>query len=44
MESEKKIVKEFLAIRDKFAKIGFELIGTKDINTVPIYFVKEKKK
>jgi len=43
MNSERKYAKEFLAIKDKFDKIGFEIIGTKDINTVPIYCVKEKK-
>lgn len=44
IDYERKYAKEFLVIKDKFDKIGFEIIGTKDINTDPIYCVKEKKK
>lgn len=37
------IAKEFLVIKDFFDKIGYELVGTKDINNEKIYLVKEKK-
>ena len=43
MDSERKFAKEFLAAKDKFDKIGFEVVGTKDIHNNPIYFVKKKK-
>ena len=43
MNSERKYAKEFLAVKDKLDKIGFEVIGTKDINTEPIYCVRKKK-
>ena len=43
MDSERKFAKEFLAAKEKFDKIGFEVIGTKDVHKKPIYFVKEKK-
>ena len=39
---EVKIAKEFLAAQDFFNKIGYELIGTKDINEETIFLVKEK--
>jgi len=38
------IDKEFLATRDFFYKIGFEVVGTKDINNEILYVVKKKKK
>ena len=34
----------FLVIKDFFDKIGYELVGNKDINNEKIYLVKEKKK
>ena len=37
------IAKEFLAAQDLFDKIGFEIIGTKDINNKFHYVVKKKK-
>ena len=43
MNFERKYAKELLAAKDKLDKIGFEIVGTKDINTEPIYFVREKK-
>lgn len=42
-QKKRKNAKEFLAIKDKFDKIGFEIIGTKDINNEEIYLVKKKK-
>jgi hypothetical protein len=39
---EVKVAKEFLAAKDKLEKIGFEIVGTKDIKEEPIYFVKKK--
>jgi len=43
MNKERKFAEEFLAAQDFFNKIGFELIGTKDINNEEIYLVKKKK-
>ena len=43
MNLERKFAKEFLAAQDFFNKIGFEIIGTKDINNEEIYLVKKKK-
>ena len=37
------IAEEFLVIKDFFDKIGYELVGTKDINNERFYLVKEKK-
>ena len=37
------IAKEFLAAQDFFENLGFELIGTKDINNEDIYLVRKKK-
>jgi len=37
------IAKKFLVIKDFFDKIGYELVGTKDINNEKIYLVREKK-
>jgi len=42
-QKKRKNAKEFLAIKDKFDKIGFEIIGNKDINNEEIYLVKKKK-
>ncbi|MFW9822146.1 MAG: hypothetical protein ACFFE4_04385 [Candidatus Thorarchaeota archaeon] len=42
MDTERKYAKEFLVVKEKLEKIGFEIIGTKDINEDPIYFVREK--
>ena len=39
-----KIAIEFVKTRKFFEKIGFELIGTKDINGERIFLVKKKKK
>ena len=36
------IALEFLEYKEKFNGMGFELIGTKDINEKTIYLVKEK--
>ena len=36
------IATEFLAKKERFNGMGFELIGTKDINEDIIYLVKEK--
>ncbi len=44
MDSESRLAEEFLAAQDFFNKIGFELIGTKEINKEEIYLVKKKKK
>jgi len=35
------IAKDFLAAKDFYDKIGYELIGTKDINNETIFLVKE---
>ncbi|MFW9972275.1 MAG: hypothetical protein ACFFDF_18970 [Candidatus Odinarchaeota archaeon] len=40
---EVKIAKEFLAAQVFFNKIGFEIVGTKDINEETIYLVRKKK-
>lgn len=40
---EVKIAKDFLAKQDLFDTIGFEIIGTKDINARTIFLVREKK-
>jgi len=42
MDSERKFAKEFLAAKGFFDKIGFKLVGTKDINDEEIYLVKKK--
>ena len=36
------IAKEFLEKKETFNGMGYELIGTKDINEDTIYLVKEK--
>ena len=38
------IDKKFLAAKNFFDKIGWELVGTKDISNEEIYLVKKKKK
>lgn len=40
---EKELAQEFLDIKGFFEKIGFELVGTKDIYEEKTYFVKKKK-
>jgi len=40
---EEELVQEFLDIKGFFEKIGFELVGTKDIYDQTIYFVKKMK-
>lgn len=40
---EKELAQEFLDIKGFFEKIGFELVGTKDIYDEKIYFIKKKK-
>ena len=42
IQSIQKSAKEFLEIRDLFAKFGFELIGTNKVNDEKIYSVKKK--
>jgi len=42
MDLERKFAEDFLAAKEFFDKIGYELIGTKDINNEVIYLVKEK--
>jgi len=37
------IAEEFLVIKDFFDKIGFEVVGTKDINNEILYVVRKKK-
>lgn len=44
MDLERKIAEEFLAAQDIFDTIGFEIIGTKDINENQIFCVRKKKK
>lgn len=44
LEFGKKIAIEFVKTRKFFEKVGFELIGTKDINGERIFLVKKKKK
>lgn len=36
------IAEEFLVIKDFFDKIGYELVGTKDINNEILYVVRKK--
>ncbi|MFX1570662.1 MAG: hypothetical protein ACFFCV_20170 [Promethearchaeota archaeon] len=36
------INKEFIEIKNFFSKVGFELIGTTEINNDKIYLIKEK--
>ena len=43
LERIERITKEFIAIQNLFDKIGFKVIGTKDINNEDIYLVKKKK-
>lgn len=38
------IALEFIEAKENFKKLGFELIGTKDINNETIFLVKEKKR
>lgn len=35
---------EFLAAKKIFDEIGFEIVGTQDINEDQIFFIKKKKK
>ena len=42
MDSERKFAKEFLAAKEKLDKIGFEIIGTKDIKGLNYFVVEEK--
>lgn len=42
MDLERKIAEELLAAQDIFDTIGFEIIGTKDINDEFHYIVKKK--
>ena len=44
LEFGKKIAIEFVKIGKFFERLGFELIGTKDINGERIFLVKKKKK
>ena len=39
----KGIALEFLEIKDFFQKVGFEIIGSRDINDEKIYLIKKKK-
>ena len=41
MNIERKFAEDFLAAQDKLNKIGFEIIGTKDINNKIYFMVKE---
>jgi len=43
MMSLENIATEFLVAKDEFDSLGYELIGTKDINNEEIYLVKKKK-
>lgn len=36
------IAYEFIEAKEKFKRLGLELVGTKDINEETIYLVKEK--
>ena len=36
------IAKSFLEDKEKFAQLGYELVGTKDINNEKLFLVKEK--
>ena len=42
MNIERKFAEDFLAAQDKLNKIGFEIIGTKDIDNKTYFMVKEK--
>ena len=42
MDLERKIAEEFLAAQDIFDTIGFEIIGTKDIDNKTYFMVKKK--
>ncbi len=42
MDSERKFAIEFLAAKKKLDKIGFDIIGTKDIKGLIYFVVKEK--
>lgn len=36
------IASEFMEAREKFNSLGYELIGTQDVNEQTIYMIKEK--
>lgn len=44
MEALELYAKEWMEVKEKFAAIGFELIGTKSETEHMLYFVKEKSK
>ncbi|NVM19590.1 MAG: hypothetical protein HWN80_17945 [Candidatus Lokiarchaeota archaeon] len=44
INTQMKIAEEFLAIKNIFEKIGFEIVGTKTVNEDRIFAVKKKKK
>lgn len=38
------IASEFVSLKEYFISLGYEVIGTKDVNDETIIFIKEKKK
>lgn len=36
------IASEFMEAKEKFNSLGYELVGTQDVNEQTIYFIKEK--
>jgi hypothetical protein len=38
------IASEFIDLKEKFNSLGWEVIGTKEVNDETIIFIKEKKK
>lgn len=42
MMSLENIATEFLVAKDKFDSLGYELIGTKEVNEETIFLIKEK--
>ena len=38
------IASEFITLKDYFISLGWEVIGTKNVNDETIIFIKEKKK
>ena len=38
------VVNEFLDLKNFFEKVGFELVGVRNVNDESIYFVRKRKK
>ncbi|MHA1252436.1 MAG: hypothetical protein ACTSRP_20800 [Candidatus Helarchaeota archaeon] len=43
LNSKSDFANEFIKLKRFFSELGFEIIGTKDVNNEIIYFIKRKK-